>query len=48
MMRSVSTRRLPYNAAHPIPVIGRLSAAEEEQLKVKARPPSGLPAIDLK
>lgn len=35
--RSVSTRRLPYNAAHPIPVIGRLSAAEEEMLKVKVR-----------
>ncbi|KAL4440997.1 hypothetical protein ABPG77_010428 [Micractinium sp. CCAP 211/92] len=33
VLRSVSTRRLPYNAAHPIPVIGRLSAAEEEQLK---------------
>jgi hypothetical protein len=35
MLRSMSSVRLPYNAAHPIPVVGRLSPQEEAMLSMQ-------------
>jgi len=35
VLRAVSSRRLPYNAAHPIPVVGCLSAAEVQALSMQ-------------
>lgn len=37
VLRSVSHRRLRNNAAHTIPVIGRVNAAEEEYLRIKGQ-----------